>query len=117
MCGIAFAFSQSQIHSAYFVGGCFLPAAPCPIRDFEVYDARHMKALALILGPQEPRFHRHMGTSQFKKLAAEFETLKVQFSRCVDSEERVELLKKIGVVIDEIDGLIIEQLAKLQPMD
>jgi hypothetical protein len=58
-----------------------------------------------------------MPTSQFKKLAAEFETLKVQFGRCVYFEERNELLVKISLVIDEIDGLIIEQLAKAQPVD
>jgi hypothetical protein len=58
-----------------------------------------------------------MSTPQLKKLVAEFETIKAQFGRSNDPVERVELLEKIGLVINELDRLIIEQMAKLQPRE
>jgi hypothetical protein len=55
-----------------------------------------------------------MSTPQSKKLMADFETIKAQFRRTTDPVERGELLEKIGLVINELDRVIIEQMAKLQ---
>ena len=55
-----------------------------------------------------------MSTPQFAKLVADVQTIKAQFMRSTDPVERSELLVKLGVVVQEIDSLIIEQMTKLQ---
>jgi hypothetical protein len=84
----------------------------CPKPDtFQaVYDARHTPGPYSKLGAVRQSL---MATPQLKKLVAEFEKLKADFGRSTDSEERIELLEKIGLVINELDRVIIEQMAKL----
>jgi hypothetical protein len=53
-----------------------------------------------------------MSNPQLKKLVAKFEKLKAQFGRSTDSAERIELLEKISLVINELDRVIFEQMAK-----
>jgi hypothetical protein len=55
-----------------------------------------------------------MSSPQFTELVAEF---KAQFRRSTDPVERGELLEKIGLVINELDRVIIKQMAKLQPRE
>jgi hypothetical protein len=54
-----------------------------------------------------------MSIPQFWKLVAEFEKIKAQFGRSTDPVERGELLEKISLVINELDRVIMEQMAKL----
>jgi hypothetical protein len=58
-----------------------------------------------------------MSAPQLAKLVADFQTIKAQFMRSTDPVERIELLEKIGLVINELDRVIIEQLTKLQPRE
>jgi hypothetical protein len=65
------------------------------------------------LGGRKPKAKSPMSTPQLTKLMAEFQTLKAQFMRSTDPAERVELLEKIGLVINELDRAIIERMTKL----
>jgi hypothetical protein len=49
---------------------------------------------------------------QFTSLASEFDTLAVAIRSCKNSDRRLVLLQRMGVVIEEIDGQI---LASLNP--
>jgi len=69
------------------------------------------------LGGRKPKAKSLMSTPQLTKLVAEFETIKAHLERSTDPVERSELLVKLGVVVQEIDSFIIEQMTKLQPRE
>jgi hypothetical protein len=46
----------------------------------------------------------------FESLANEFETLAAEMKTCTNPERRIELLQRMKVLIDEIDGVIFKSL-------
>lgn len=47
---------------------------------------------------------------QFESLANKFETLAAEMNTCKNPERRIELLQRMKVLIDEIDGVIFTSL-------
>ena len=51
---------------------------------------------------------------QFESLATEFEILAFEMSTCTNPARRIELLQRMKILIDEIDGVIFMSLTRQQ---